>query len=351
MLAAMPQAPGEVCTRSARRSAVTERRNYVLREMWQNGYIDEATYLSEKEMPLQIGAERRLSEASAKACRRATISPTKSAASCPAPSARRSSSAAVCRSARRWTRTCRRSRPRALRTGLEKYDRGLGVWRGTEDGDRPGAAGHPRPHWRAALAETEVPRDIAGLVSRRWCWRSARSSARIGIESVEEDGDGHFIPAEDVTWARKRLADGKLGPKARVAGDLVSVGDVVLVRQMTNDEDGSFHALVAAAGAGSPGRLHGDGREHRPRDRDAGRVQLSVLGLQPHDAGAAPAGIELQALRLCRGARLGLLARDHRRRRADRGGHAAGPVEAEERLEQVSTARRRCAPGSSRAGT
>ncbi len=43
-----------------------------------------------------------------------------------------------------------------------------------------------------------------------------------------------------MTWARKRQADGRLGPKAKGAGDLVSVGDVVLVRQITSDEDGSF---------------------------------------------------------------------------------------------------------------
>jgi len=64
-------------------------------------------------------------------------------------------------------------------------------------------------------------------------------NARIGIEGVAEAAEGHFIPAEDVTWARKRLADGKLGKKARVPADLVNIGDVVLVREVTN-EDGSF---------------------------------------------------------------------------------------------------------------
>ena len=48
------------------------------------------------------------------------------------------------------------------------------------------------------------------------------------------------MPARDVQWARKRLEDGNLGRKARVAGDLVEVGDVVLVRRMTADADGSF---------------------------------------------------------------------------------------------------------------
>jgi penicillin-binding protein 1A len=236
MLAAMPQAPSKYHPVTAK-ERVTERRNYVLREMWQNGYIDEATYLSEKEMPLksvQNGdfpnfrenlpprdyftdeIRRQLSGTFGEEeffggglSIRATVNPD-----------------------------LQLSAARALRTGLEKYDRGLGVWRGTRKVIDPARLGS-EADWRAALAETDVPRDIVG-------WYPAvvlevgESSARIGIENVEEDGDGHFIPAEDVTWARKRQADGRLGPKARVPGDLVSVGDVVLVRQMTSDEDGSF---------------------------------------------------------------------------------------------------------------
>ena len=123
----------------------------------------------------------------------------------------------------------------ALREGLEKYDRSLGVWRGTGKtipSDRLG-------DWRAALAEVEVPRDIAGW-SPAVVLELGESDARIGIEGVEDDADGHWIPAEDVTWARKRNGDGSLGPKARSAGDLVAVGDIVLVRPVTSDEDGSF---------------------------------------------------------------------------------------------------------------
>lgn len=52
MLAAMPQAPGRYHPVDAK-ERVTERRNYVLREMWQNGYIDEATYESEAKLPLR----------------------------------------------------------------------------------------------------------------------------------------------------------------------------------------------------------------------------------------------------------------------------------------------------------
>jgi len=128
---------------------------------------------------------------------------------------------------------------RALRTGLEKFDRDKGVWRGTGRSlgvDKLGT----EADWRAALgAEENLPRDVDG-------WHPAvilelsEDAARIGIEGVETAGGGDWIPAEDVTWARKRLPDGKLAKKARVPADLVAVGDIVMVRAVTKDDDGSF---------------------------------------------------------------------------------------------------------------
>jgi len=128
---------------------------------------------------------------------------------------------------------------RALRAGLERFDRGIGIWRGTNRSlpiERLGS----EADWRAALAEEQnLPRDVPG-------WHAAvvlelgEANARIGIEGVDEVDGGHRIPAEDVTWARKRLADGTLARKAKAPADLVAVGDVVMVRATTNDDDGSF---------------------------------------------------------------------------------------------------------------
>ncbi len=127
---------------------------------------------------------------------------------------------------------------RALRAGLERYDRGRGVWRGTgikipEDqlGDEAS--------WRAALGAVDISRDIEGWFPAV-VLQVGNNDARIGIEGVADDEDGHWIPAKDVTWARKRLEDGSLARKARVAGDLLELGDVVHVRRMTSDSDGSF---------------------------------------------------------------------------------------------------------------
>ncbi|MEM6479456.1 MAG: penicillin-binding transpeptidase domain-containing protein [Pseudomonadota bacterium] len=130
---------------------------------------------------------------------------------------------------------------KALRRGLERYDRDRGIWRGTGVKIDP-ALLSDEASWREALAEAEIPRDIETNAP----WHAAvvlevgDRDARIGIEDIAEDADGHFIPADDVVWARKELEDGSLARRARVAGDLLEVGDVVHVRRMTRDSDGSF---------------------------------------------------------------------------------------------------------------
>jgi penicillin-binding protein 1A len=119
----------------------------------------------------------------------------------------------------------------ALREGLENYDRGLGIWRGTR-ATLDTALLRDESKWREALAKLELPRDIEGWFPAV-VLETAGNSARIGIEGVE--GSDHEIPAADVTWARKRLETGRLGNKAKVPADLLDVGDVVLVKQLMKD--------------------------------------------------------------------------------------------------------------------
>ncbi len=232
-LAAMPQAPSKYHPVTAK-ARVTDRRNYVLREMWQNGYIDEATYQASVAEPLrsvQNGdypafkaslpprdyftdeIRRQLSKSFGQEeffggglAIRATVDPD-----------------------------MQKLAALALQEALEKFDRSQGVWRGTGKKiaeDRPGAS-----DWRSALAEVkDLPRDVTG-------WHAAvvlslgDTDATLGIEGEK---DTATLPAEDVTWARKRQSDGSLAKKAKVASDLLDVGDVVMVRQMLKDEDGSF---------------------------------------------------------------------------------------------------------------
>ncbi|MDO5630419.1 MAG: PBP1A family penicillin-binding protein [Paracoccus sp. (in: a-proteobacteria)] len=235
-LAAMPQAPGRYHPVRAK-DRVTERRNYVLREMWQNGYIDQATYEAEAVLPLrsvQNGdfpdfrqqlpprdyftdeIRRQLSREFGEdqffgggLAIRATIEPQLQAVAAS-----------------------------ALQEALESYDRGLGIWRGTGQTIAETALAD-QAEWRGALFEADVPRDIPGWLPAV-VLSTEGSDARIGIEGIEENPQGHWIPARDVQWARRRGEDGRLGPRAQAAGDLVRPGEVVLVRAMTNDSDGSF---------------------------------------------------------------------------------------------------------------
>ncbi|MEO1688204.1 MAG: PBP1A family penicillin-binding protein, partial [Pseudomonadota bacterium] len=122
----------------------------------------------------------------------------------------------------------------ALRRRLEAWDRERGGWRGPLARLEAEALADEAA-WRDALARTEAPRDIPG-------WRPAvvlevgDRSARIGIEGVEEDADGHFIPMRDVRWAREARRGGGRGPEPRRPSDVWEVGDVVLVTAIYEGE-------------------------------------------------------------------------------------------------------------------
>ena len=238
-LASLPKAPSDFHP-VRNKDRLLARRNFVLREMEENGYISKAAYEKEVAEPLrsvQNGdfesfkdnlpprdyftdeIRRQLSKDFGEGefftggfAVRATIDPDMQVEAA-----------------------------EALRTQLEDYDRGRGIWHGriaripedqlgTEDA------------WRAALASTEAPRDI----TLENPWHPAvvlgfeNGAARIGIEGVDADPEGDWIVPKDVQWARKLLDNGKLASRANTADDLLELGDVVLVRKMTADADGSF---------------------------------------------------------------------------------------------------------------
>ncbi len=214
-----------------------ERRNYVLREMYQNGYLTREQYETARAAPIrtvQTGdipsfrsqlpprdyftdeIRRQLSRNFGEdeffnggLAIRATMDPELQARAAA-----------------------------ALRRGLEEFDRSQGLWRPTGITLAPEQMASEEA-WRAALKEVDMPRDIAGWHVAVVLEVSDRD-ARIGIEGVEEVEGGHWIPAKDVTWARRLNEDGSKGRRARVASDLVKPGEVVHVRAVTRDSDGSF---------------------------------------------------------------------------------------------------------------
>ncbi len=235
-LAVLPKAPSNYHPVRQREQA-TLRRNFVLREMSENGYISTASYQAAKAEPLRSVQNGDYEPF------RASLPPRDYFSD----EIRRQLSADFGEeeffsgglSVRATVdQDLQDEAAAALQRGLEDFDRGLGIWRGTRKTLKPEDL-VDEPTWREALSRVTVSRDVKGW-SPAVVLMVGKNDARIGIEGVEDDEDGHWIPAKDVQWARKRNADGSLGSKARVASDLLSVGDVVLVRQMTSDSDGSF---------------------------------------------------------------------------------------------------------------
>lgn len=222
-LASMPKAPGKFHPVRGK-ARLKERRDYVLREMFENGYISDAVYQVEVQQPLrsvQNGdfpsfrttlpprdyftdeIRRQLSENFGEGefftgglSVRATID------------AEMQTEAAD-----------------ALRTGLQKYDRSRGVWIGTgvtleEDVLADEAS------WREALAEAEVPRDIT--LGGKWYPAVALEVGdKALIVGVEEQTGTGAVPRDDIKWMKGSFKDN------------ITRGDVVLVRAVTAD-DGSI---------------------------------------------------------------------------------------------------------------
>ena len=214
-LAALPKAPSTYHPVREEERAVA-RRNFVLREMWQNGYLEDAAFEEARVAPLltvQAGdreafatklpsrdyfteeISRQLSRdfgqdgfKAAGLTIRATVDPE-----------------------------MQEIAAAALRDALESYDRSQGEWRGAAAVIEAEAL---NADWREALANTpKLARDVAD-------WYPAvvlevgETSARIGVEGWDDGADGHFITPDDLKWIRG----------ARVARDILSVGDVVYVR-------------------------------------------------------------------------------------------------------------------------
>ncbi|GAA6148169.1 PBP1A family penicillin-binding protein [Pseudooceanicola nitratireducens] len=227
-LASLPKAPSDFHP-VRRKERVTERRNFVLREMMENGYITRAVYEHEVALPLksvQNGdyesyrterpprdyftdeIRRQLSRDFGEGefftggfTVRATIDPEMQVLAA-----------------------------QSLQRQLEQYDRGLGVWTGTGKTIDPAQLGD-EASWRAALANVRVARDV----TLDGPWHPAvvlgveDQQMRLGIEGVEEtEAEPFVVPRKDISWIRGSFRDN------------FKPGDVVHVRRMTEDGSGTF---------------------------------------------------------------------------------------------------------------
>ncbi len=235
-LAALPQAPSELHPVRNEARAVA-RRNYVLDQMADNGYVTRAEAEAAKAEDLvtvQSGAiasarsempprdyftdeiRRQLSEKfgdeelfTGGLTIRATVDPDLQSVAA-----------------------------KALRDGLEQYDRNLNVYRGPVAEIDPASFDPADPKsWRHALGTTRVPRDIDG-------WHPAvvlsvdADAARIGVEGVPATAGGDTLAFSEASWARIRASDTGRLRAAEGADDLWKVGDVVMVKAV--EKDGAF---------------------------------------------------------------------------------------------------------------
>ncbi|WP_419738165.1 penicillin-binding protein 1A [Ruegeria sp.] len=203
MLAAMPKAPSDYHP-VRQKERLLARRNYVLREMNQNGYIDQATYETEVEMPLrsvQNGdfesfrtalpprdyftdeIRRQLSEDFGEGefftggfTVRASVDEEMQVEAA-----------------------------RALREALQKYDLSRGRWRGTGEVIAEEQLGD-EAQWRDALAQMEIPRDV--VLPTQWypavVLDVAEQQLTVGIEDGPADGT---IPRSDIKWMQGNFFD------------------------------------------------------------------------------------------------------------------------------------------------
>ncbi|MDU8911290.1 PBP1A family penicillin-binding protein [Aestuariicoccus sp. MJ-SS9] len=223
-LASLPKAPSNFHP-VRNKDRVLARRDFVLKEMFENGFIDEATYRSEVEQPLrsvQNGdfepyqqalpprdyftdeIRRQLSRDfgegeffSGGFSVRATVDPEMQLEAAD-----------------------------ALRRKLEEYDRGVGRWRGTGV-TLPAEAMADEAAWRDALAQTDVARDIS--LDGKWHAAVVREvrdqELLIGIEDIPlDDPRGMAVPRADTSWFSGSLRDN------------FSVGDVIHVRALTDGD-------------------------------------------------------------------------------------------------------------------
>jgi penicillin-binding protein 1A len=227
-LAALPQAPSTYHP-VRNRERVVQRRNYVLGEMLRNGHITRAEHDAAREQPLltvQSGdfpsprdnmpprdyftdeVRRQLSGSfgeeeffSGGLSIRATVDPAMQVHAA-----------------------------HALQRALELYDRGLGRLRTTGQVLEASVL-NTEAEWREALGKLELARDIT--LGSRWypavVLDVSANAAQLGIEAVPSDRNApHQVTREDINWARGSLSDN------------LKAGDVVYVRAIVSDSDGSF---------------------------------------------------------------------------------------------------------------
>ncbi|WP_050602157.1 penicillin-binding protein 1A [Ruegeria sp. 6PALISEP08] len=202
MLAAMPKAPSDYHP-VRQKERLLARRNYVLREMNQNGYIDQATYQTEVELPLRSVQNGDFeSFRTALPPRDYFTDEIRRQLSVDFGEGEFFTGGFTVRAS--VDEEMQVEAARALREALQKYDRSRGKWRGTGEVIAEEQL-TDEGQWREALAIMEIPRDV--VLPTRWhpavVLDVADQQLTVGIEDGPADG---AVPRSDIKWMQGDFA-------------------------------------------------------------------------------------------------------------------------------------------------
>lgn len=228
-LAVLPKAPSKYHPVRQRDRAIA-RRNYVLREMAQNGYLDQKTAEEAMKAPLRTVQSGDF-EPYYKALPRRDYFTDEIRRQLSTTFGEDEFFTGGMKIRATEDPALQKEAAAALREGLESYDRKQGIWRGT--GKRLTKEQlKDEDSWRKALAALRMPRDIDE-------WHLAvvldlsKKAVRVGIEDVPEIEGGHAIPIEDMKWIHPLRKNGKPRKKPiKTPSEVLKVGDVVYVQKV-----------------------------------------------------------------------------------------------------------------------
>ncbi len=120
---------------------------------------------------------------------------------------------------------------KALREGLLTFDRRQRGWRG------PVAHLGDGSEWQKKLKKIAIPAGAEG-------WQMAVVSTLKNNEAqiAFADNARGRIPWEEMSWARKELANNQFGPPIRQPSDVLNVGDVIMVEPVKASEQGKAYS-------------------------------------------------------------------------------------------------------------
>ena len=234
-LATLPKAPSQYHPVRQRARAIS-RRNFVLREMNENGFLSNISYEMARKQPLKT-----VQNGDFKSFRSSLPSRDYPTDEIRRQLTRDFGEAEFFTGGYSVRSTIdpvlQEVAAQSLRLGLEDYDRKQGVYRITQQVVAQDQLGS----WRDALRNLAVPRDIT--INQKWrpavVLELLKNDGRLGIEGL--DGEDHILPGKDVEWIRKQFKDGATSRNiAKRIKDILSVGDVILVTPILDETDGSF---------------------------------------------------------------------------------------------------------------